>query len=168
MVFLLNLGGATMTLQDIINLIQKDGMSWLIILGIITSIIEITPIKVNPISTVMAWIGKAFNKETIKKLEKVEKKLDEFENKLNDHITESEKRDVRLRREKILDFANTCINKIGHTQEEFEFIISECDKYETYCEENNIPNGVAKDAISEIHRIYTKCMQENSFLTGGK
>ena len=153
-----------MTLNDIITSIQQNGITWAILLVLLTSLIEFTPVKLNPWSFICSKLGSAFNKGTIEKIDILEGKIDNLENKLNDHIVESEARDIRTRREKILDFANACMNDRKHTQEEFEFIISECDKYEKYCEDNEIPNGVAKDAISEIHRIYTKCRQENSFL----
>lgn len=160
-----------MSLQDIINLIQKDGISWLIVFIIVTSLIEITPIKINPISTIMGWIGKCFNKETIEKLEKLENKLDELENKLNGHIEESTIKDISAIRARILRFGGEIMgNKriILKSKEEFDFIITECDKYAKYCKENNIPNGVAEETIKEIHHVYARCLRENSFLKPGE
>lgn len=150
-----------MTLQSIIELIATDGGSWLILVVILMTLIQVTPIKVDPWSFIFNWFGNQINKDLYDKLTKLENKLDE-------HIKESTSRDIRLRRETILDFGNSCMNGRRHTREEFEFIISECDKYEKYCLDNKIINGVATATIAEIKRIYTVCLQDNSFLTGGQ
>lgn len=146
-----------MTLQTIIDIIREDGGSWLVMLIIVTSLVQVSPIKINPWSYVARKLGQAFSKDIVDRVIAIEKKLD-------DHITESNARDVRLRRETILDFANSCMNKRKHTKEEFDFIIGECDKYEKYCADNNIQNGVADASIEEVKRIYKRCLAENSFL----
>lgn len=64
----------------------------------------------------------------------------------------------------ILDFENSCVNGRKHTKEEFDFIIGKCDYYGDYCNQNNIPNGVAEIAISDIKRRYLKCLKEGTFL----
>lgn len=101
-------------------------------------------------------------------IKSLNKDLDSLEEKFDKHIEESMQRDVRLRRTAILDFANSCMNHRKHTQEEFEFIIQECDNYESYCEDNHIKNGIATAAINEIKRIYSKCIKEGTFLKEGE
>lgn len=149
-----------MTFQGIIDIIKQDGSSWLVIVVIFATLVQIAPIKIDPWSLVANWLGRHMTKDVCKR-------LDTLEDKINSHIAESEERDVRLRRESILDFGNSCMNNRKHTKEEFDFIITECDKYEKYCNENNIPNGVADLTIKEIRRIYENCMQDHTFLRGG-
>ena len=67
-------------------------------------------------------------------------------------------------RRDILDFANACMNGRKHTKEQFDFVLKECDDYETYTERKDIKNGVVTSAIKEIRRLYDKCIQSNSFL----
>ncbi len=138
--------------------------------------IEITysvllPLVVGYIIKLMKQI-KADKKEThvqlTNSIKDLEKKFDNLEKKFDIHVEESTERDVRLRRSAILDFANSCMNHRKHTQEEFNYIIQECDSYETYCEKKNIKNGVATAAIGEIKRIYTKCLREDTFLKEGE
>jgi Mg-chelatase subunit ChlI len=50
------------------------------------------------------------------------------------------------------------------TKEQYEEVISSCDKYQKYCEKNNIPNGVAEDSIREIHRSYRELLATDGFL----
>lgn len=146
-----------MSLKSLIDIICRDGSGWLVLVFVIAAIIEITPIKINPIGWVLKAICDAINKPVIDRLSTVEKKLD-------DHIKESVIDKISRRRSIILDFSNSCLNGRKHTKEEFDFIISECDKYTMYCEENNVPNGVANAAIKEIKRIYSDCLRKNSFL----
>ena len=93
--------------------------------------------------------------------------MDTIEEKLDKHILESVEKDVRDRRVAILDFANACMNKRNHTKEEFDYILHECDLYVQYCEENEIPNSVADESISEIKRIYKEKLRTNTFLKEG-
>ena len=102
--------------------------------------------------------------ESMKKIESVENKVDKLQNELDSHIRESEDKALQEKRRDILDFSNACLNKRRHTREQFEFIISLCDEYEQYIEDNNIKNGVIESAIRDIRRLYDKCRAERSFL----
>lgn len=131
----------------------------------------ILPISLAGIGKILANINK--DKEEAKRtwmacIEQLNDKVDTMNKELNEHIRTSNERDVREIRIEVLDFANSCMNNRKHTQEEFEFIIQECDKYEKYCAEKNIRNGVADVAIAEVRRIYQKCFEENSFLKEGE
>ena len=148
-----------MTLQQIIDTVCSDSRAWVVIAIVILSLIQIAPIKVDPWGAIFRWIGKQINADVNARMDKIESKLDK-------HIEESEQRDIRNRRSLILDFSNACMNHRGHTKEEFDFIITECDRYQIYCKENNIPNGVADAAIKEIKRVYDYCIRHNSFLVG--
>ena len=156
-----------MTLNDIITSIQQNGTTWAVVFVLLTSLIEFAPIKLNPWSFICNKLGSAFNKGTIEKIDKLEGKIDNLENKLNDHIAESVAREISSIRTRILRFGGEVMGGKPKSKEEFEFIINECDKYEIYCKENNILNGVAEESIKEIHRAYAKHLRENSFLKPG-
>ena len=156
--------------------LQKVGLSYTSFWGILVfamSIgIEIIPkFKWSPWSALFKWIGSKINdkidqkvSESMKKIESVEKKVDNLQNELNSHIKESEEKALQETRRDILDFANACLNKRKHTQEQFEFVIAKCDEYEKYIEDNHIKNGVIESAIKDIRRLYDKCREERSFL----
>lgn len=146
-----------MIIQDIINLIRQDGFSWLIIVAIVFSMIQIIPIKINPWTIIFNWLGKQFNSG-------VNARLDTIEKSLTAHIEESTERDLRTIRISILNFGTSCMRSEKHTKEEFDFIVTECDKYEKYCEENNIKNGVATATIKQIRRLYDNNIMNNTFL----
>ena len=157
-----------MTIKQIIELISKDGSSWIILIIILASLIQISPIKINPWTSFANWLGKALNKPVIAEVAKVNKKVEEVEKKLDNHITESENQALQSTRSEILSFGSSIISGKNYNKEKFDFMISKCDKYEKYCRENNVANGVADATIREIRRIYAFRLADGSFLKEGR
>lgn len=152
-----------MSILDMVNLAKlHDGLSvGGIAILIVLSLLQFTKIPINPWTKIFKWIGNKLNEDLKKDIAEVNTKLDK-------HIEESEKKDLSDTRRDILEFCNSCMNKRRHTQEQFKFIIKKCDIYESYVEKHHIKNGEIQAAIAEIRRIYTKCLQENSFLKEGE
>lgn len=152
-----------MTINEAISLLTiKDGFSiGIIILIVILSCLQVSKIKINPWDSILSWFGSKINAKT-------EKRLDELEAKLDEHVKESNAKSLRDTRTQILDFCNSCMNKRLHTREEFDYIIKQCDDYEEYIERNKVKNGVISSAIKEIRRIYEKCIHTNGFLKEGE
>lgn len=179
-----------MPFQDFLSYLGLDDpktiWGWLIFLSSIG--IEVIPkIKCKPWSALIKWIGGNFNAKLDKKIatqindlkdEMVEKdnkltqkvdelntKVEEVHSSLQDHIKESEIKNLQDTRRDIQNFSNSCSNNIPHTKEEYDFYIHKCDDYETYIAVNKIKNGVIESAIRNIRRHYDKCVAENSFLS---
>lgn len=151
-----------MAIGDILALAEfKDGVSiGGLVLIVALTLIQLSPIKINPWDIILHWIGDRLNSNITRKVEALEGKLDK-------HIAESAERDLKDTRAQILDFCNSCMNGRKHTKEEFDFVVKRCDDYEVYIEENDIRNGVIESAMREIRRLYDKCIQNNSFLKEG-
>lgn len=153
---------------------------WGVIVFLTSIGIEIFPkIKWNPWSSLIKWIGSKFNdkidtkidalnKSMDVKIQSVDKKVDKLQFDLSAHVLESENKNLQDIRRDILDFCNACMNKRRHTKEQFDFVIRQCDYYETYIHDHDIKNGVIEAAIKEIRRLYDKCIQEHSFLKEGE
>jgi len=120
---------------------------WLSIVVILGTIIEITPIKINPIQ----WIGNRINKSMFDKVENIEKKVDQ-------HIAEGYRNSILNFQDKLLN------NNSRFTLEEWQKVIDTCTAYEEYCKENDIPNDVIKLAIQFINREYLKALSSKNFL----
>ena len=159
-----------MTVAKLVELVgDKSGsMSfWAILLFLLSVGVEFTPIKFNPWSAILGWIGSRLNSKLNLKLAEIDKNVTKLSKDLDEHIAESKTKELKDTRRDILDFCNSCMTGQKHTKEQFEFVITECDDYEKYIEENKIKNGVVDAAIKEIRRLNQKCIQENSYLKEG-
>lgn len=105
---------------------------------ILSIVVEITPIKINPLSRFFKWIGKQVNGELISRLTNLEIKVDNNE---KDRI-----------RHEIFTFANNLRNgKRVYTYEEFQHIFELNEKYK-----NMGGNGQIKVEMKYIQSQYLK------------
>ena len=131
-----------------------------IILSIITLLsvfVEIVPIKINPISWLIKWIGDKLNNNTREQLQFISDKLEDVSERID-------KIEIDNTRSTILDFANSCMNERKHTKEEFEHMFDLHDQYMKTIEERGIKNGRMDMAYKYISDLYLQCVNENSFL----
>ena len=147
-----------MTVQEILEMVVEDRGPIFLVFVILMTVIEITPIKINPWTALFGWLGKQINKGVINKIDDLEKRLDE-------HIKNSSEMELKARRVAILDFGSSIIRGTNYHKEKFDFMINECDSYEKYCKDNEITNGVAQASIEEIRRIYQEHLRNADFLT---
>ena len=126
------------------------GDYWLVAALLGAGLIEVTPIKVNPLSLLLKWVGSRVNGEMLKRIDKLEANVDTNE---MDRI-----------RWEVLDFANSCRNGRRHTQDEFEHIVTLVKKYEGLLEKLGKENGVFEMEYKYIVRLYEKCQQDNDFI----
>ena len=160
-----------MTVANLVELIggKADEWSfWAIVLFLLSIGVEFTPIKWNPWTAILGWIGSRLNSRLNAKLEEIDQKVDKLSGDLDKHIEESFAKELRDTRKDILNFCNSCMVGQKHTKEQFEFVIKQCDSYEKYIEDNKIKNGVIDAAIKEIRRLNQKCIEENSYLKEGE
>ena len=126
-----------MTLQEI--LVSGGG-----ILILLLTIIQITPLKLNPWSVIAKELGKALTVDVLDKLD------------------ENSASTCRYR---LIRFDDELRHNVKHTQEHFDQILDDITTYERYCKEHpNYPNSKAILAIENIKSTYIKCREENSFL----
>lgn len=151
----------------------KENMNWwMMVLVIVLSMIQFTPIKINPWSALFRAIGKAVNGELCKKLDTVAKQQLENRKLLDKHISDDEKWKETYEAQKmdelrlnILHFNNELLRKQKHTKEEFVEILTVIDRYRSYCKTHeNYPNSRAKHAIANIERVYDERLAKNDFL----
>lgn len=146
-----------MTIQELMERIVADRGPILLVFFIVMTLIQVTPIKINPWSAIFKWLGRQLNSDVIKKIDAVEKRLDE-------HIKDSTEIELETRRSSILDFSSSILRGVNYHKEKFDFMIKQCDSYEQYCKDNNIKNGVAEASIAEIRRIYQERLRNADFL----
>lgn len=134
------------------------------ILLILITLIQISPIKINPWSWIANLLGRALNAEVLAKLEAIEKKQKETEEKLDRHTHVDDDREATRIRESILRFNVEIIRDIKHTREDFIEILSKIDDYEDYCREHaDYPNNRCDSAIKNIKRVYSERLVKHDF-----
>ena len=137
-------------------------LDWLVhnfvqVLLIFSIFIQITPIKWNPISSFVKWIGKLLTHDINKKLENVEDSVEEIKS----DIDANEKDRIRW---EILEFANSCRNGINHSHDEFRHISDLHDKYVKLLKRTDDQNGAFNTEYEWIQTIYKKKLDQNDFL----
>lgn len=134
-------------------------------LVVLLSIVEISPIKINPWSSIMKWLGRAINADVIQELGAVRASQVETRKRLETHISTDEKREADHCRARILRFNNELLREIPHTKEEFIEVLKDIDEYEIYCRDHkDYANGRAVHAIANIGRVYDERLQKHDFL----
>lgn len=141
-----------MTLRDI--LAEGGG-----ILIIVLTLVQISPIKVNPLGYIAKTIGKAINQDVLDEIASVK-------NDLSNHIKTDDERNADEHRARILRFNNELLRDIPHTKEEFIDVLADIDFYERYCETHkDYKNNRAVHAIANISRVYDERLQKHDFLS---
>lgn len=128
------------------------------ILILLMTLIQITPIKINPWSWLGRVIGRAINGEVLDKV-----------NKLADDVQSMKEEDAEewasLSRTHILRFGDELLHGVPHSKEHFDQILLDISKYETYCDGHPAyKNNIANATIKQIKNTYQKCLDENNFL----
>lgn len=144
-----------MSVSEMVTTIAGGGCGILIVL---LSLIQISPIKWNPWSSILKKIGKMMNEDLSTKVTKLEEGL----TTLQKSCDEKAMNDCRTR---ILRFNDEILHKQRHSKEHFDQIITDISDYESYCTKHpDFKNNIAKLAIKNVEATYTKCLNENSFL----
>ena len=135
------------------------------IIAMLSLFIEFAPIKVNPISSLLNWIGKRTNKELFSEMEQLKSKIDDIDDKqgkLEDNFEEQKAINCRVR---ILTFSDEMRRHIKHSQESFDQVFDDIDFYEKYCASHpDFKNNKTITAKERIKAAYDGCMEQNDFL----
>lgn len=135
------------------------------ILFILLTLVQISPIKIDPWSAVAKWFGRCINAELSKKVDTVAAQQLENRQLLDRHISEDAAHAADRRRATILRFNNELLRDIPHTKEEFIEVLNDIDQYRAYCRDHtDYPNARAVHAIANIERCYDERLQKRDFL----
>jgi hypothetical protein len=126
---------------------------------LLLTLIQISPIKIDPWTAIFRAIGRAFNAELLKEVRDVRSTLD-------NHIKADDERNADEHRARILRFNNELIREIPHTKEEFIDVLADIDYYESYCRDHpDYKNNRAVFDIANIGKSYTERLEKHDFLT---
>ena len=131
-----------------------------LILGILSVVVQVTPIKLNPWTWIARKIGKAINHDELNKIDRIGVEL------ANLCLTVDE-RDAKRDRESILVFGDELIfdPERRHSKDRFDNIMQHITDYEKYCSEHpEFKNNMTEATTKLIQTTYEKCMKEHLFL----
>ncbi len=128
------------------------------VVALVSVFIEITPVKINPVSKFLAWLGRKINGEVISKVDKLEGQITTLQ-KVND---EQEAINCRYR---ILRFGDEVKHGTRHSQEHFEQILADIDAYEIFCKDHkDFKNNKTRVTTERILDVYRECVETDDFL----
>ena len=154
-----------MTLQEIICLFKTHTSLWVAALICLSLLIEITPIKINPLSWLAKKIGKAFNGDVMKEIGTIKTEVKDIKKDVADIREEAKEREATSRRTRILEFGDEILHDVDYSKEHWDSILMDISEYERYCDDHpHYMNNVAKATIKHIKHMYDKHLDEDSFL----
>ena len=139
------------------------------VLVALLSLVEVSPIKINPWSGLAKWLGRAINGEVLESVAEAKKAQKETRRALDEHIRADDERNADTLRMRILHFNNELLRGDRHTREDFIEILAVIDAYEQYCKNHpNYRNNRASHAIANIGRVYDERLKLRDFLGESK
>ena len=134
-----------MTLNEIMS--KFNAGYFTIGIVVLLSLIEISPLKLNPWDRLLSWIGSKLNSTTEKRLAEVEKQLRSMW--INDH------------RHCILTFAREARAAIAHSADEWTNVLNIAEEYEKYVDANGITNGIITQDTAYIRNLYQELSRDH-------
>ena len=92
----------------------------------ITSLIQISPIRINPWAWLGRKVGRALNGEVMDELKHLNGRMENME-------AQNEQDKMDASRIRILRFGDECKRDVPHSEEHFNQVLDDIDRYESYC-----------------------------------
>lgn len=137
--------GERMNLKEIISQLNAGYVA--AGFAILLSLIQISPLKLNPWDKLFAWIGRKINGVTEKWLASVEKQI--LDMWVNSH------------RQCILTFARETRAGIEHSSDEWTNVLNVAEEYEKYVAEKKITNGIVTQDTEYIRNLYQELSRDH-------
>lgn len=158
-----------MTIEHVLTLFKEyDGL--IILLIILLGMVKIPPLEVNIWSWLVTTIGNIFNKDLVKRIETLEDGFtmcsQELGKDLRDYIERTEHERANRARSRILRFSDEVSLGQPHSEEHYNEVMEDINKYEVYCgEHEDYKNNKAALAIAIIKDSYQYCKTHHTFLS---
>lgn len=138
-----------MSVAEFMDKLTVGGIAgWAVVLLIVLlSFIQISPIKINPWDRIFAWIGRKMNEEVEEEIQGLKKQIRDLW--INNH------------RQSILTFARECRAEISHSAEEWSHVLNLCEEYENFCEKNDVTNGVVRENTLYVRQLYQQLARDH-------
>ena len=140
--------------------------------GIVLTVVEISPIKINPWKWLLKKIGGLLTDDCIQEIKAIKSEVETVNERFEAHIVQEHKfkeqlctEQMNATRSRILIFADEIRLGQNHSQEHLNPILQETSQYEQYCEAHrDYKNNKVAASISIIKRQYEEKLMDNDFL----
>ena len=124
----------------------------------VPTLIQISPIKIDPWTWLARKLGRAINGELMEKFDRLEDKVDR-----NQQIAdERAAKDIRIR---ILRFGDEILHEREHSKEHFDQILQDITEYDAYCKDHpDFKNNMTQLTTRNIMETYSKIWEKHEFL----
>ncbi len=149
--------------MDTLSILKWLSDNWIGSLIVVSGIVQISPIKINPWSAILKWVGQAVNAEVRKEIAALRSEIGDMKNQLFNQQKAIDENEMDRIRWEVLDFANACRNHAKHTKDEFQHVIALNEKYHSLLEKYGDENGVFDAEYNYILELYHACQHNNNF-----
>lgn len=125
-----------------------------VVLIIVLSLIEVSPIRWNPWDRILGWLGKKFNKDVHEELQETRDRLKMVEKQVSDMW-------VSGHRNAVLIFAREARAGMEHSPDEWVNVLNQAEEYEKYVHEHGITNGIVTQDTEYIRKLYQELSREH-------
>ena len=130
-----------MTINEIWEFLRGLDLGWTgAAILLLLSLIQISPVKLDPWDRIFAWVGSKLNGNLQKQVREIW---------------------INMHRQAILQFARECRAGQEHSEEEWSHVLNVADEYEQYCQKNNVINGVVKQDTLYIRQLYQELSRDH-------
>lgn len=134
-------------------------------LFLLLTLIQISPIKVNPWSFLAKKLGRAINSEVLERVDELDRKIDAVDQKTEEISAKSDERSAIDCRVKILRFGDELLHGVSHSKEHFDQILLDITEYQRYCDTHpKFTNHVTVITTKRIEDAYQHLLNTNGFL----
>lgn len=122
------------------------------------ALVEISPVKINPLSWLATHLGRALNGEVLSKVNTLEEDVKQIK-------ADADRREAIACRTRILHFGDEIFHSEKHSKEHFDQILRDITTYERYCDAHpDFENNTAVLTIDRIESVYKQCLANHDFL----
>lgn len=132
----------------------------IILLGILT-LVQITPIKVNPWSWIAKKVGRALNSEVHEDVKGIKEQLDDLEKKLDEEEYARVCSDVFVLRSQIIDAALALRRGEEFSLSKYQELIRVKDEYDRLVNKYGLVNNVLESEFDYIYFRYEEGTKNN-------
>ena len=120
------------------------------------TIIQIVPIRLDPWTYLLKWVGSVINGGVKAQIADIDHKIDSNQRMVEEERAEDMRWDIR-------EFAEGCKHGEHHTKEEWRHIVAQMERYEDYVTKYGISNGVIKEETKYLRKLYEERNNKNDF-----